>query len=162
FQNVSQHLASGNRSDRDISCSRWMLLNHLHNIDQEMTICRRVRDGCNLAAYFVDRQDIVRLPNQCLACPLASTSTFTLSKQIMKFGTRRMVHAADNAQVIFVLDGSCHQAAQPQATVRFMHQLNRLSKVIEKEFRSRRVRTKFMVSPERFYQSLQLLQLPLL
>lgn len=122
-----------------------MQLNNMEASQEEVLNCRHIADGCNLAAYFVDRQELVRLPSQCLACALPKTTTATLSRTITRFGSRRLVNAADLAQVVFVLDGSCHQRKHPQTTARFMHQLNSLSKVIEKEFKAKRVRTKFMV-----------------
>lgn len=139
--------ASTNKSSslRQLSCSQWMQLNNMEASQEEVLNCRHIADGCNLAAYFVDRQELVRLPSQCLACALPKTTTATLSRTITRFGSRRLVNAADLAQVVFVLDGSCHQRKHPQTTARFMHQLNSLSKVIEKEFKAKRVRTKFMV-----------------
>mgnify|MGYP007002779952 CR=1 FL=1 len=143
FQNSS--------SIRERTCRQWMSLKMPGTTaemveEEEVATCLRVVDGCNLAAYLVDRQAIARVPSPCLACTLPRTSTASLVKQTTRFGSRRVITSpADQAQVVFVLDGSCHQARAPANTARLLAQLNALAKVVEKEFRARRVRTRFMV-----------------
>ena len=162
-------------TQKDLSCSRWMLLNHINNVYSEMDLCRRVRDGCHLSAYFLERGEMNRVPNQCLSCSLmvpklkqmsstegAISNNYNNSKirkndnnqspihhqkkpPIARFGTRRIIYHADQAQVVFVLDGSCHQPRRPAATLRFMNQISRLANVVEREFRLKQIRSKFMV-----------------
>ncbi|KAI2809838.1 hypothetical protein BLOT_000990, partial [Blomia tropicalis] len=148
FADNNETIMIKNQTKRELSCIQWLMLNHIRIVDQEMQICRVIKDGCNLAAYFVDRQEMVRVPNQCLACSLEKDATTSKdSPKFAKFGTRRVVHSSDMAQIIFVLDGSCHQ--KPLYTIRFMHQLNRLSKLIDKEFKIKRIKTRFnIIAPD--------------
>lgn len=126
---------------RQSLCYHWFMYYRINHTNIERLLCHRVTDFCNLIAHFVRLNQLFRLPNYCLSCNESKES----GKILMKFGARLQEETFDQAEVIFLLNGACNQRSVPKATLRFLLQLNRLSKVIEKEFRLRQIHTRFRV-----------------
>lgn len=126
---------------RQSLCYHWFMYYRINHTKVERLICHRVTDFCNLIAHFVRLNQLFRLPNYCLSCNENKKS----GKGQIKFGARLQEETFDWAEVIFLLNGACNQRSAPKASLRFILQLNRLSKAIEKEFRMRRIHARFKV-----------------
>lgn len=132
---------------RESICGHWLRYSAIKPTALEWSLCNSVHDACNMASYFVRTQGLVRVPNQCLAC--SSPAQPNHNNTEAKFGSRSKIYGADLAEVILLLDGSCSsQMSQGNHTaqIRLMLQVTRLTKAIEKEFRSKNVRASFLVS----------------
>ena len=132
---------------RQSLCYHWFMYNRINHSEPELQACHRIHDLCNLIGHFVQQKQLFRTPNPCLSCPMRQSVPTVSSTNIqrVRFGSRQIVENNDQAQVIYLLDGTCHQHEQPKLTLRFFLQLKRLSKVIEKQFRTQRIKTEFSV-----------------
>lgn len=133
---------------RQSLCYHWLMYNRINHSQMELQACYRIHNLCNLIGHFVQQKQLFRTPNPCLSCPVQQLVPITSSANIqrVRFGSRQIVENNDRAQVIYLLDGTCHKPEQPKLTLRFLLQLKRLSKVIERQFRSQRIKTEFSVS----------------
>lgn len=134
---------------RNASCLYWMYQQNIQFAAQELETCRRVVDGCSMGAYFVVTQELARSPDSCLECQH--------HKVVKKFGSRRAVETVEKAEVVFVLDGTCHRQQSDAngathtntSTLRLLKKITRMAMLIRRNFRQKYVETVFgLVAPD--------------
>lgn len=134
---------------RNASCLYWMYQQNIQFTPLDLETCRRVVDGCSIGAYFVVTQELARSPDSCLECQH--------HKVVKKFGSRRAVETVEKAEVVFVLDGTCHRQERDAngakhtdlSTLRLLKKLTRFASLVHRHFREERVITEFgLVAPD--------------
>ncbi|KPM09714.1 hypothetical protein QR98_0082580, partial [Sarcoptes scabiei] len=146
--NLSTLLREG-LSLRQSLCYHWLMYYQIDHTEREKEACHSIENFCNLISHFVRRKQLFRIPNQCLSCPIVENQIrmANVRRNISRyrFGSRNEINRTDQSEVIYLLDGSCHSQSSPKFSLRLMMQLNRLSKMIAKQFKLQKMIAKFMI-----------------
>ncbi|UXI17666.1 Pancreatic lipase-related protein 1 [Sarcoptes scabiei] len=146
--NLSTLLREG-LSLRQSLCYHWLMYYQIDHTEREKEACHSIENFCNLISHFVRRKQLFRIPNQCLSCPIVENQIrmADVRRNISRyrFGSRNEINRTDQSEVIYLLDGSCHSHSSPKFSLRLMMQLNRLSKMIAKQFKLQKMIAKFMI-----------------